>query len=92
MRRGQVVGLLLGLHLGGVTGLVMFLSWWAGTNLAAVDSLLVAIWTLPLTLFMAWFIGGDLLQLMTRRPLLRPVLTQLLWLVLLLLMWAVVPG
>ncbi len=92
MRRGQVVGLLLGLHLGVVTGLVMFLSWWVGSDLPAIDSLLVAIWTLPLALFIAWFMGEDLLQLMTHRPFLRPALTQLLWLMLLLLVWAVVPG
>ncbi len=70
----------------------MFLSWWVGSDLPAIDSLLVAIWALPLALFIAWFMGEDLLQLMTRRPFLRPVLTQLLWVMLVLLAWAVVPG
>ncbi len=91
MRRWQVVSLLLGLHLGLVTGMVAFLSRLLGTGLPPVESLLVAIWTLPLAVFVAWFIGRDLLQLIRRRPLLRPALAQLLLLALLLLVWAVVP-
>ncbi len=91
MRRWQVVGLLLGLHLGFVTGLVTLSSRLLGTGLPPAESLLVAIWTLPLSVFIAWFIGNDLLQLMRRRPILRPALAPLLLLVLLLLVWAVVP-
>lgn len=91
MRRWQVVGLLLGLHLGFVTGVVALLSRLLGTGLPPAESLLVAIWTLPLSVFVAWFIGRDLLQLIVQRPILRPALTQLFLLALLLLVWAVIP-
>jgi len=71
--------------------MVALLSRLLGTGLPSAESLLVAVWTLPLSVFVAWFIGGDLLQLIRRRPLLRPALAQLLLLALLLLVWAVVP-
>lgn len=91
MRRWQVVGLLLGIHLGWVSGLVALWSRLWAMGLTPIESLLVAIWTLPLSVFVAWFIGGDLLQLLVRRPALRPALAPLLVLSVLLWMWAIVP-
>ncbi|SHK35670.1 hypothetical protein [Rhodothermus profundi] len=91
MRRWQVVSLLLGWHLGVVTGLVALLSYLLGTGLPLAESMLVAIWTLPLSAFVAWFIGYDLLQFLMQRSLLRPAMVHLLLLVLVLLVWAAVP-
>jgi|GEM_PF-2487450 len=73
MRRLGFVGLCLCGHLGIVAMLVDLASHLVGNQLPLGEAFLVAVWTLPCTLFMSWFLAEEFLRKLQPTQLSRPL-------------------